>query len=283
MRRQILQFLIIIITGYFQTAASQNTSLAKSIDTTHLSVVAILRVDSTGKVCVSASGVLIHPQVVLTAGHVNFMVAGSWPGGAVAQGFVSLANNARDPHNRVSFDWLKDVESHPDTAYFPKSFYDTSGRTNPFMFIDIGLLFLRQPIDNRPISRLPVPNVLAHRESDDLLVGAGFGYYKRQDSTFVPDSVDGLRRRWRLHNISLVNDLWLSTECDTVTNLPFMSMFDSGGPLFQGDNVVVGIWSWMGKATMPCPYSSRAIRIDNLKVLTWIKDRIKKRLGVDLN
>lgn len=283
MRQLLFAVLMISVAVCFQTAASQSTSLAKSIDTTHHSVVAILRVDSAGKPIVFASGVLIHPQVVLTAGHVNIRTANYWPGGCKTQGFVSLANHAYDPHDRVPFDWLKDVESHPDTAEFLRSLSDTTGRTNPSMFIDIGLVFLPHPVMDRTVARLPGLSALARRRHEDLPVGVGYGYYKRFDSTFRPELVDGLQRQWRLDNVSLTNDLWLSTECDTVSNLPFLSMFDSGAPLFLGDNVVVGIWSRFDKATKPCPYSSCAVRIDNPRVLAWIKNCIKKRLGVDLN
>jgi hypothetical protein len=151
------------------------------------------------------------------------------------------------------------------------------------MFIDVGLVFLRQPVEDIPVARLPDSNALAERRAEDLLVGVGFGYDKTEDSAFMDDDVDGLRRQWRPHNLSQVNDLWVATECDTVTNLPFISVYDSGAPLFLGDNVVVGIWSLRARAIEPCPYSSRAVRIDNAKVLAWIKDRIKAGLGVDLN
>jgi V8-like Glu-specific endopeptidase len=253
---------------------------AKTIDTTHQSVVAILAVDSAGKAFVTGSGVLIHPKVVLTAGHVN--AHNVFGDDRPTEGLVSLSNNALDPGNRYSFDWLKDVESHPDTAAYAHVPYDTTHQTNPYMFIDVGLIFLRQAVVNRPVAQLPDSNALARSNAHDLLEGVGYGFDKVPDSHFTLDLVDGIRRHWRLQNISLMNDLWLSTECDSVTNLPFTSIFDSGAPLFLNNNMVVGIWSLHAGAIEPCPYSSRAVRIDNPKVLAWIKDRIKKRLGVDL-
>jgi len=258
----------------------QTIFVAKTIDTTHQSVVAILVVDSAGKAFVTGSGVLIHPKVVLTAGHVN--AHNVFGDNRPTEGLVSLSNNCLDPGNRYSFDWLKDIESHPDTAAFAHSFSDTTRQTNPNMFIDVGLIFLHQPVENKYVAHLPDSNALTRRQAGDALEGVGYGYDKAVDSHFMPDLVDGIRRHWRLQNISLMNDLWLSTECDSVTNLPFISIFDSGAPLFLNNNMVVGIWSLEGSAVEPCPYSSHAVRIDNPKVLTWIKDRIKKRLGVDL-
>jgi V8-like Glu-specific endopeptidase len=257
--------------------------VAKTIDTTHHSAVAILRVDSAGKATVAASGVLIHPRVVLTAGHVNYHNVKSDPGGCASAGYISVAGKALDPNDRFPFNWIEDIESHPDTAAYAHSFSDTTRQTNPNMFIDVGLIFLHQPVENKTIAHLPDSNALARRQAGDVLEGVGYGYDKVIDSHFMPDLVDGLRRHWRLQTLSLMNDLWLSTECDSATNLPFISMYDSGAPLFLNNNMVVGIWSRPGNAIEPCPYASCAVRIDNPKVLTWIRDRIKKRLGVDLN
>jgi len=266
----------------FQSTLSQPKSVAKTLDINHHSVVAILRVDSLGKAYVLASGVLIHPQVVLTAGHVNFNSAKTGKGGGETQGFVSFAENAFNLDDRLPFDWLKDIESHPDTADFRKSFSDTTGRTDPSMFIDLGLLFLNHPVLNRPVSHLPKPNALNDIKPDNVLLGVGFGYDKIFDSTFVESLVDGKRRQWQPHDLSLFNDLWLSTQCDTITNLPFLSIHDSGSPLLLDDNTVVGIWSRLNEAAEPCLYSSWAVRIDNSKVLRWIKESIKKRLDIDM-
>ena len=44
----------------------------KTTDSTHNAVVALMRLDSTGKILTRATGVLINSRVILTAGHVNY-------------------------------------------------------------------------------------------------------------------------------------------------------------------------------------------------------------------
>jgi len=267
----------------YHPVASQSRSLAKTIDTTHHSVVAILRVDSSGREFVAGSGVLIHSRVVLTAGHVNFDGTSQAPGGSRTEGFVSFSSNALEMDDRVQFDWLKDVESHPDAEALLNSFSDTTGLTDPYSFADVGLIFLRQPVANKPLARLPAPRLLSDRTGEEPLLGVGFGYHEVPDSTFADELVDGLRRKWRLDAASLANDLWLKAGCDSLTNLPFISAHDSGAPLFFGEDVVVGVWSMVNTAVEPCPYSSWAVRVDNPSVLAWIRERIKARIGSDLN
>jgi V8-like Glu-specific endopeptidase len=281
MKSSIFFWILTIIT--VQLTFSQVTPLAKTKDSTHNSVVAIQIIDTSGKVLVRASGVLIHPKIILTAGHVNYNTGKRNFIGLKTQGFIATSYNAYNPDNRYPFDWSRDIESHPDTADFQKGLSDTTGKIKPTMFIDIGLIFLDHPISNMPIARLPEPFLLNDLQSYSSLLGVGFGYDKASDSTFTRSLIDGLRRKWTPHKITLFNDLWLSAQCDTISNLPFISIGDSGAPLFQQDSIVVGIWSWRGDdAIKPCPYSSWAVRVDNPKVLTWIKDTIKSRLGIDL-
>lgn len=266
-----------------QLTFSQAMPLAKTIDSTHNSVVAFQLIETSGKVFVSTAGVLIHPKIILTAGHVNYNIVKKIIVGLKTQGFVATSYNAYNPDKRYPVDLLRDIESYPDTADFQKSFSDTTGKIEPTMFIDIGLIFLDHPISNMPIAKLPEPFLLNDLQSCSSLLGVGFGYDKAQDSTFsLSLPFDGLRRKWTPHKITLFNDLWLSAQCDTISNLPFISIGDSGAPLFLQDSIVVGIWSWRGDAVKPCPYSSWAVRVDNPKVLTWIKDTIKSKIGIDL-
>ena len=53
---------------------------------------------------------------------------------------------------------------------------------------------------------------------------------------------------------------------------PLTSIGDSGGPLFIDNNIIIAITSGGG----------RFVRIDNPIVLDWIKNTVKKRLGIDL-
>jgi len=275
------QVALLVIVFWFnvQNAMSQNLPLAKSIDTAHQSVVAIIRVNSEGKSFVTGSGVLIRPNVVLTAGHVNFSVIKLWDSIAAPKGFVSFGNNVNASHERIPFNWLKNVVTHPDQAEVWKSYSDTTGKSSPTKFIDIGLIFLDCPVLDIPLVHLPDSQMLSAINKNDHLVGVGYGYDK-EDSIYqrIPELIDGLRRKWELSQFSLVNDLWLKTGCDLATNLPFMGMFDSGAPLLLNDNLVVGIWVSSDKAPKPCLFSSLAVRIDNPRVLKWIHDQINVRL-----
>jgi hypothetical protein len=274
-----LALLTIVFWLNLQNAASQNIPLAKSIDTTHRSVVAIIRVNSEGKSFVAASGVLIYPNVVLTAGHVNFSVVKFWDSNPSPIGFVSFGNNVNASQERIPFNWLKDVVTHPDQTEVFKSYSDTTGKSSPTKYIDIGLIFLDRQKTDMPLAHLPDSQILSTISKYDHLVGVGYGYDK-EDSIYqrIPGLIDGLRRKWQLSQISLVNDLWLKTGCDLDTNLPFIGMFDSGAPLLLNDNMVVGIWVSTDKAPKPCLFSSLAVRIDNPRVLKWIHDQINVRL-----
>lgn len=237
MKKSILHFVLTLMT--LQTAYCQDVLVAKTIDSTHNSVVAILRIDSAGNILVGGSGVLINSQVILTAGHVNFSGGQSLPGGCKASGLVSFSNKALNTNDRVSFDWTKDVESYPDTANFIKSFSDTTGKLKPTMFIDIGLLFLDHPITGKQIAKLPQPNLLTKLPENVSFLGVGYGYDKLMDSTFRFSSIDGLRRKWKIDSALLLNDLWLYSNCDTVIRQQFMNICDSGAPLFLNNDIVV--------------------------------------------
>jgi len=263
---------------------SQIVPLAKTIDTTYHSVVAILRVDSTGKPIMAGSGVLIHPNVILTAGHNNFSnVTTWWDKNCSPIGFISFGNNALKSNDRIPFNWVKDIETHPDWYEILKSYSDTTRKSRPPELTDIGLIFLDQPVLNKPLIRLPEHNTLITIDEKNLLIGVGYGYHWMDTVTNrIPGLVDGLRRKWKLHQLFLDNEFWLSTNCDSTSTLPYVGMFDSGAPLLLNDTIVVGIWSGGHEAPKPYLYSSDAARIDNSRILKWIQDKIKTRLGPEI-
>jgi hypothetical protein len=259
----------------------QSFALEKVLDSTHHCVVAVLRMDSAGSARVCASGVLVHPRVVLTAGHVNFGVVRQNPGGCAPEGYVALGDNAYESVERVPFNWMTDIVTHPDSGAFQQSFNDTTGRTKPNMYADVGLVFLNAPLSSNAIARLPDSTSLEKIDKSETLIGSGFGYHMSYDSTFTPGLVDGRKRMWRLQSFNLVNNLWLSAGCDTLTHQAFIGLYDSGGPLLAG-HVVLGIWSMADRAPKPCPYASLALRVDNPAILRWIREQIRSRLGTTI-
>ena len=66
--------------------------------------------------------------------------------------------------------------------------------------------------------------------------------------------------------------------CATSSNQQLMSVGDSGSPLFINNNEIIAIATNEGSVLN----SGLFVRVDNPIVLDWIKNVVKKRLGIDL-
>jgi len=234
--------------------------------------------DSAGKFILIGSGVIINPNVVLTAGHVNFKTLKQVYGNNCSEtGYISIGNNCFKPDKRIAFNWIRSVETYPDLVN--KGVYDYP---EDFTHIaDIGLIFLDQPVLNITPINLPDSNSLGRIKKDDLLLGAGYGITKTL-SSYIKDSVqkairlaDGNRRFWKPHEISVINELWFKTSCDPLTNRPYLGLCNSGSPLLLNNTILIGIWDNGGST---CPTFMSGTRIDNPKILKWIKEYIKMRI-----
>jgi hypothetical protein len=257
----------------------QSIDLAKSIDTTTKSSVAIVAVDSAGNYVLGGSGVLINPYVVLTAGHANFKTLTQvWGNSCSEIGFISIGNNCFKPDKKIPFSWIKSVETHPDLVN--KGVFDYP--SNFTLFADIGLIFLDQPVFGVIPAVLPDANLLSRIEKNTHLLGAGYGITKTLTSYTIDNcqkamrSADGYRRSWKPSEILIINDLWFKAGCDPETNRPYIGIGDSGSPLLLNNSIVVGVWDNGGD---PCPSFSCGTRIDNPRILKWIHESIKARLG----
>jgi hypothetical protein len=278
--RKLVVFLI-----FFESLVNlsgQTIRLAKSIDTVTQSSVAILAIDSAGNYVLMGSGALINPQVVLTAGHENFkLIRQIWGKNCSETGYISVGNNSFKSDRRIPFNWIKNVETHPDLV--DKGIFDYP--SNFTLIADIGLIFLNQPVLEVTPLALPDTNLISRLNEDDHLLGAGYGITKILTS-FVLDSIqktiktiDGYRRSWKPSKILIINDLWFKAGCDPETNRPYIGIGDSGSPLLLNNSTVVGVWD---NGEVSCPGFICGTRVDNPKILKWINDCISYRLGTKI-
>lgn len=225
MRKFKLLFLLILLT---KLSFGQAELVTKTVDSTHNMVVAIMRLDSNGKILTRATGVLIHPRVILTAGHVNYK---RYPDGIDRRGYISPSNKALHSDSYIPFDWINNVLTHPDQTAFQKSMQDTTGALDPIDHLDIGLIFLDTPIKNRPIATLPQPLTFNQLPAGTSFLGVGYGYHKVRDKSFKFTAIDGYRRKWTPDSLIVSNDKWL--EGTSVQQI--VSVGDSGSPLFAAE------------------------------------------------
>nr|WP_294941521.1 trypsin-like serine protease [uncultured Mucilaginibacter sp.] len=263
-----LLFLLIVLTN---VAFGQVDLSTKTADSTHNMVVAIMRLDSTGKILVRATGVLIHPRVILTAGHVSYK---RYPDGIDRRGYISTSNTALQNSNYIPFDWINNVLTHPDQMAHQKSLKDTTGASDPSNYLDIGLIFLDTPITNRPIAALPKPSFFNTLPGVTTFLGVGYGYHKVRDKTFKYKAIDGRRRKWQPGTVTANNEKWLFGNA----RQQVVAVGDSGSPLLVDDHIIIGITSGTGDTIN----SSRFVRVDNPVVLGWIRDAVQQRFGVKL-
>lgn len=181
---------------------------------------------------VKASAVLVHPRVLLTAGHVT--AEGEW---LIAQGVplldisrIGFGPDALDPSTWVE---VEAILTHPDYAFYPDAHSQ-----------DIGVIILKEPVD-LPCAALPPLGLLDDLQRAGLLVDRGdptkfisVGYGAVLE--FPPPEeiypVDGLRR-YSSPEYRAVENVWLLMNQSIRADNNGMAGGDSGGAVFwQGPN-----------------------------------------------
>jgi hypothetical protein len=185
---------------------------------------------------VVASGVLIHPRVFLTAGHITAegesLLEQGVPLFDISR--ISFGTDALDPST-----WVEAVATmtHPD--------YRSPG------FSDYGVIILKEPV-NLPCATLPYEGLLDDLRDSGLLVNQGtpqrfisVGYGRTLE--FPPPeevAIDGLRRYSFPEYVGLDKDELLMNQNFAAGNSGAASG-DSGGPVFwpapNGELIVVAI------------------------------------------
>jgi hypothetical protein len=183
---------------------------------------------------------LIHPRVVLTAGHGTYAVQS-----AIASGIMSiddlLISFANDASNPINWRGIAEVITHP--------LFDNSGPTldgnGNIPLADVGVAILKEPITNLPLASLPPQGFLdALQTSGQLQAGGngalftvvGYGAVLGNNNGHSPFPPDGLRRVAQSQFKNL-HDRWLFLDQNPAQNLGGTGAGDSGGPNYWLDPV----------------------------------------------
>lgn len=190
---------------------------------------------------IAGSGVLIHPHVLLTAGHVTADIEAAIDSGQfqIDDGRISFGTDAFDPSTWVD---VAGVMTHADFHLQPES------RSH-----DIGVILLREPVE-LPCAALPDAGLLDKLKAAGLLrdqgdptrfTNVGYGATLRfPPPGFMPG--DGLRR-FSVSDYRALENVWLHQNVNPATENGGTGFGDSGGPHFwiapDGDLVLVALQS----------------------------------------
>jgi hypothetical protein len=230
-----------------------------------------------GGLATYVTGVLIHPQVILTAGHFTARIEGVSAGGQLPpwnRMVASFAPNALDESTWIQLNRARGTcIAHPS---FPRPctpqscpFNDIDGQHEPGIS-DVGLCFLDQPVlDIRPAK-------LANRSLEDQAIPGTrmtiAGYGTTTPPPGGPGDTSNYRglRQWGTSTVDQVIDQnWVTFNRDPVT----VCFGDSGAPTFFNGRVV----AIASDGAADCASADVRARVDSKEVRQWIKSQIDQR------
>ena len=213
-----------------------------------------------GVVLVNVTATLIHPQVLLTAGHFTFFGTQGVPP------FLRLVVSF-SPRPSTNLTWIS-IDQGAGTQVVHPSFPadridDIDGLPEPGV-ADVGLIFLDAPIANVVPAKL-AREPLKHPDIGDRMRVVGY------ELTRPEETLDGLRRIGASTLGTLLDKNWASFNLDPVR----ICFGDSGGPTFHEGRIVAIV----SDGGAECASADWRARIDTHEVKSWIKQTIRDRFG----
>ena len=213
-----------------------------------------------GVVLVNVTATLIHPQVLLTAGHFTFFGTEGVP--PFLQIVVTFSPTALDESTWISIDQGAGTQVvHP--SFPPDGINDIDGLPEPGV-ADVGLIFLDAPVTDIRPAKL-ADSMLKHSDIGDRMRVVGYGL------TGPEESFDGLRRIGSSTLGTLLDKNWASFNLDPVK----LCFGDSGGPTFYEGRIVAIV----SDGGADCASADWRARVDTNAVQSWIKHMIRGRFG----
>ena len=222
------------------------------------------------------TGTLIHERVFLLAGHCTAPTAGGLL--PFIKAFVSFSPYALD---RSTWLPVSDFAYHPSIPPCPPPDGCTFQGLDPGI-LDVGLVFLSQPVRHIAPARLAKPGTLETAgAAGKLMIVAGYGHLEALPGGGAPpDSEwDGLRRIKISRLRTVVDNEWASWSVPGI-----VCYGDSGAPTFFNDRPLAGRSHERVVAVASdggsCYDHDYRARVDTTAAQEWIRQTIADVLGL---